>query len=161
MCSITRLKMVALTLCMLASVPAAHAHQYGEALQKSLYFFEAHQAGPLPEWNRVPWRGDSVPTDGQDVCVDLRGGWFYACHHVKFGIHMASTGTHIAWGGVDYRDDYEKSGKLKQLLNNLRFVNDYFINAHVSPNELYDQVGLGHEDHGFWGSVEVMPLKIP
>src|SRR5690625_2086461 len=109
MCSITRLKMVALTLCMLTSVPAAHAHQYGEALQKSLYFFEAQQASPLPEWNRVPWRGDSVPTDGQDVGVDLRGGWFDAGDHVKFGFPMASTATLLAWGGVDYRDAYEQS----------------------------------------------------
>src|SRR5690625_596460 len=161
MCSITRLKMVALTLCMLASVPAAHAHPYGEALQKSLYFFEAQQERPLPECNRVPWRGHSVPTAGQDVGVDLRGGWFDAGDHVKFGFPMASTATLLAWGGVDYRDAYEQSGQLQHLLNNLRFVNDYFINAHVSPNELYGQVGLGHEDHGFWGSAEVVHLKIP
>src|SRR5690625_5417478 len=74
---------------------------------------------------------------------------------------MASTATLLAWGGVDYRDAYEQSGQLQHLLNNLRFVNDYFINAHVSPNELYGQVGLGHEDHGFWGSAEVVHLKIP
>src|SRR5690625_6124847 len=134
MCSITRLKMVALTLSIPASVPPAQAHQYGEALQKSLYFCGAQQAGPLPEWNRVPWRGDSVPTDGQDVGVDLRGGWFDAGDHVKFGFPMASTATLLAWGGVAYRDAYEQSGQLQHLFNSLRFVHDYFINAHVSHN---------------------------
>ena len=29
---------------------------YAEALQKSLYFYECQQAGPLPDWNRVEWR---------------------------------------------------------------------------------------------------------
>src|SRR5690625_1225120 len=109
MCSITRLKMVALTLCMLASVPAAHAHQYGEALQKSLYFFEAQQAGPLPEWHRVPWLDGPVPADRQDVGVDLRVGWFYAGDHLKLGFPMASTATLLAWGGVDYRHPNEQS----------------------------------------------------
>ncbi|WP_232522373.1 glycoside hydrolase family 9 protein [Marinimicrobium alkaliphilum] len=139
----------------------ADAHSYGEALQKSILFYEAQQAGPLPEWNRIAWRGDSVPDDGADVGVDLRGGWFDAGDHVKFGFPMAATTTLLAWGGVDYREAYEASGQLPHLLNNLRFVNDYFINAHVSPNEFYGQVGLGHEDHGFWGPAEVVHLKIP
>ena len=33
---------------------------YAEALQKSIYFYECQQAGPLPEWNRVEWRADST-----------------------------------------------------------------------------------------------------
>ena len=36
---------------------------YGEALQKSLFFYEAQQAGVLPEWNEVSWRGDSMEND--------------------------------------------------------------------------------------------------
>ena len=31
---------------------AAFEANYAEALQKSLYFYECQQAGPLPEWNR-------------------------------------------------------------------------------------------------------------
>ena len=30
----------------------APAFNYAEALQKSLYFYEAQQSGPLPSWNR-------------------------------------------------------------------------------------------------------------
>ena len=41
---------------------------YAEALQKSLFFYEAQQAGPLPEWNRVTWRADSTMSD------DVLGG---------------------------------------------------------------------------------------
>jgi len=135
--------------------------RYGEALQTSLYFYEAQQAGPLPEWNRVPWRGDSTPLDGMDVGVDLRGGWFDAGDHVKFGFPMAASTTMLAWGGVDYRAAYKKSGQYDEFLNNLRFVNDFFIKAHPSANELYGQVGLGGPDHKWWGPPEVMHHQIP
>lgn len=147
--------------CSLVQTASAQSQAYGEALQKSLFFYEAQQAGPLPEWNRVAWRGDSVPDDGADVGVDLRGGWFDAGDHVKFGFPMAATTTLLAWGGVDYRQAYEDSGQMQHLLNNLRFVNDFFINAHSAPNELYGQVGLGAQDHSFWGPAEVVHHKIP
>ena len=140
---------------------SAQTQNYGEALQKSLYFYEAQQAGPLPKWNRVPWRGDSTPDDGDDVGLDLRGGWFDAGDHVKFGFPMAATTTLLAWGGIDYRQAYQDSGQYQHLLNNLRFVNDYFINAHPSPNVLYGQVGVGSADHTFWGPAEVVHHKIP
>lgn len=135
--------------------------RYGEALQKSWYFYEAQQAGPLPEWNRVAWRGDSTPEDGMDNGVDLRGGWFDAGDHMKFGFPMAASVTMLAWGGVDYREAYERSGQLQHMLNNLRFVNDYFIAAHTGPYEFYGQVGLGDRDHNWWGSPEVMHHAIP
>lgn len=148
----------ALAICSTAS---AQTFPYGEALQKSLYFYEAQQAGPLPEWNRVPWRGDSMPDDGDDVGLDLRGGWFDAGDHVKFGFPMAATTTLVAWGGVDYANAYQNSGQMEHLLNNLRFVNDYFINAHPAANVLYGQVGVGDGDHKFWGPAEVVHHKIP
>lgn len=139
----------------------AATFNYGEALQKSIYFYEAQQAGPKPATNRVPWRADATPTDGNDVGVDLRGGWFDAGDHVKFGFPMAGSASLLAWGLVDYRDAYANSGQLTYMLNNLRFVNDYFIKAHSAPNELYGQVGVGSQDHTFWGPAEVMHYKIP
>lgn len=147
----------------LAGVTSAFAQNfnYGEALQKSIYFYEAQQAGPKPSTNRVPWRADSTPTDGSDVGVDLRGGWFDAGDHVKFGFPMAGATTMLAWGVVDYRSAYADSGQLTYILNNLRFVNDYFIKAHSAPNELYGQVGVGSQDHTFWGPAEVLHYKIP
>ncbi len=144
-----------------ASNTYAETFNYGEALQKSIYFYEAQQAGPKPATNRVPWRADATPTDGSDVGVDLRGGWFDAGDHVKFGFPMAGATTMLAWGVVDYRSAYADSGQLTYILNNLRFVNDYFIKAHSAPNELYGQVGVGSQDHTFWGPAEVLHYKIP
>jgi hypothetical protein len=143
------------------TLASAQTFNYGEALQKSIYFYEAQQAGPKPATNRVPWRADSVPNDGADVGVDLRGGWFDAGDHVKFGFPMAGSASLLAWGVVDYRSAYVNSGQLTYALNNLRFVNDYFIKAHSAPNELYAQVGVGAQDHTFWGPAEVLHYKIP
>jgi endoglucanase len=140
---------------------AAGPYNYGEALQKSIWFYEAQQAGPKPSWNRVSWRGPSALTDGADVGLDLTGGWFDAGDHVKFGFPMASTATMLAWGAVEYRAAYAASGQLTHLLNNLRFVNDYFIKAHPSANVLYGQVGAGGPDHQWWGPAEVMKMARP
>ncbi|MEE6312028.1 glycoside hydrolase family 9 protein [Plantactinospora veratri] len=140
---------------------AAPAVNYAEALQKSLYFYEAQQSGALPDWNRVSWRGDSALTDGSDVRLDLTGGWYDAGDHVKFGFPMAFSATMLAWGAVEYRSGYQASGQLPHLLNNLRFVNDYFIKAHPSANVLYGQVGKGDDDHKWWGPAEVLPMARP
>jgi endoglucanase len=134
---------------------------YGEALQKSLFFYEAQQSGVLPDWNRVNWRGDSGLSDGADVGRDLTGGWYDAGDHVKFGLPMAGSVTMLAWGAIEYRSAYVQSGQLTHLLNNLRFVNDYFIKAHTAPNELYGQVGAGGSDHSWWGPAEVRQTARP
>nr|WP_239313474.1 glycoside hydrolase family 9 protein [Plantactinospora mayteni] len=144
-----------------AALAAAPAFNYAEALQKSLYFYEAQQSGPLPDWNRVSWRGDSALTDGSDVRLDLTGGWYDAGDHVKFGFPMAFSTTMLAWGAVEYRSGYQAAGQLPHLLNNLRFVNDYFIRAHPSANVLYGQVGKGDDDHKWWGPAEVLPMARP
>jgi endoglucanase len=141
------------------SVATAATPNYGEALQKSIYFYEAQQAGKLPAWNRVPWRDDSVLKDGADVGLNLSGGWFDAGDHVKFGFPMAGATTMLAWGAVDYRQAYANAGQLDDILNNLRFVNDFFIAAHPSANVLYGQIGQGNADHAFWGPPEVTDLK--
>ncbi|HKB40986.1 MAG TPA: glycoside hydrolase family 9 protein, partial [Gemmataceae bacterium] len=137
----------------------AQPFNYGEALQKAIFFYEEQISGPKPAFSRVTWRGDSGMQDGADVGRDLRGGWYDAGDHVKFGFAMASSATMLAWGGVDYRSAFESKGQLVHLQNNLRWVNDYFIKAHSAPNELWGQVGDGNSDHSFWGSAEVMHLK--
>jgi endoglucanase len=147
---------------LLPAPPAAAAtFNYGEALQKSIWFYEAQAAGDKPSWNRVSWRGDSAMNDGSTAGLDLTGGWFDAGDHVKFGLPMAFTTTMLAWGAVEYRSAYSASGQLTHLLNNLRWVNDYFIKAHPSANTLYGQVGNGGQDHAWWGPAEVMPMARP
>src|SRR2546430_191781 len=142
------------------SAPPAHAasFNYGEALQKAIWFYEAQQSGAKPSWSRVSWRGDSAMSDGRDVGLDLTGGWYDAGDHVKFGFPMAFSTTMLAWGAVEYRSAYTQSGQLTNLTNNLRWATDYFLKAHPAPNVLYGQVGTGGADHSFWGPPEVLPM---
>src|SRR4029450_3161376 len=139
----------------------AQTFNYTEALQKSLFFYEAQRSGPLPASNRVNWRGDSGMTDGADVGRNLTGGWYDAGDHVKFGLPMAGSATMLAWGIVDYRDGYVDAGQLDHALDNLRWATDYFVRAHTAPNELYGQIGQGGTDHSWWGPAEVMQMARP
>jgi len=140
---------------------AAPAFNYGEALQKSIYFYEEQVSGPKPSWDRATWVGDSALTDGADKGIDLTGGWYDAGDNVKFGLPMAYSATMLAWGAIANRDAYVQDGQLTSLLNNLRFVNDYFIKAHPAPNVLYGQVGDPNADHAFWGAPEIMQMARP
>ncbi|HET9864408.1 MAG TPA: glycoside hydrolase family 9 protein, partial [Steroidobacteraceae bacterium] len=139
----------------------AQTFNYGEALQKSLFFYEAQRSGDLPANNRVNWRGDSGMQDGADVGRDLTGGWYDAGDHVKFGFPMAASATMLAWGIVEYRNAYVQTGQLDTALDELRWATDYFIKAHTAPNELYGQVGAGGTDHSWWGPAEVMQMARP
>ncbi|MBT2288849.1 glycoside hydrolase family 9 protein [Paenibacillus albidus] len=140
---------------------AAADYNYAEALQKSIYFYETQRSGVLPDSNRVEWRGDSGLLDGADKGLDLTGGWYDAGDHVKFGLPMAYTSTMLAWSVYEYKEGYEQSGQLEEILDNIRWATDYFIKAHTAPNELWGQVGNGTADHNWWGPAEVMPMARP
>ena len=141
------------------SVARAATFNYGEALQKSIWFYEAQVSGPKPAWNRVSWRGDSALADGADHGIDLTGGWFDAGDHVKFGLPMSYTATMLAMGVIDNPSGAYNT-QLPYLLNNLRFVNDYFIKAHPSANVLWGQVGTGQPDHNWWAAPENVALQM-
>ncbi|MCM3174393.1 glycoside hydrolase family 9 protein [Paenibacillus sp. MER 99-2] len=140
---------------------AAGTHNYAEALQKAIYFYETQRSGKLPANNRVEWRGDSGLRDGADVGVDLTGGWYDAGDHVKFGLPMAYSATMLAWSVVEYRDGYENAGQLEEIKENIKWATDYFMKAHTKPNELWGQVGAGNTDHAWWGPAEVMQMNRP
>jgi endoglucanase len=72
-------------------------YNYGEAMQKSIYFYLQQRCGPLPADNPVIWRADSCLNDGADVGQDLTGGYLDAGDNVKFGLPMASTVATLSW----------------------------------------------------------------
>ncbi len=159
----TQAMAAALAVCCSVFAPqlSAQSFNYAEALQKSLFFYEAQRSGTLPPSNRVNWRGNSGLQDGADVGRDLTGGWYDAGDHVKFGLPMAATATMLAWGLVEYRSAYVQAGLLDNALEQLRWATDYFIKAHPTANELYGQIGTGGADHAWWGPAEVMQMARP
>jgi hypothetical protein len=139
----------------------APAFNYGEALQKALFFYDAQRSGDLPANFRIDWRGDAAMNDGADVGLDLTGGFWDAGDHVKFVLPMASSMTLLTWGLLQYRDAYQQSGQLSYLQDIIKWGADWLVKAHPSPNVFYAQVGNGDLDHAFWGAPEVMPMARP
>lgn len=133
---------------------------YGEALQKSILFYDLQRSGKLPEDSRTNWRGDSCLSDGADVGLDLTGGFFDAGDNVKFNLPMSYTCTMLAWSVIEDYDSYKESGQLEYALDNIRWGNDYFIKCHPEANVYYYQVGDGNADHGWWGSAEVIEAQM-
>ena len=136
-------------------------YNYGEALQKSLLFYELQRSGDLPEKVRCNWRGDSALSDGSDAGLDLTGGWFDAGDHVKFNLPMAYSAAVIAWSVYEDRAAYTESGQLEYALADIKWVTDYLIKCHPEDNVFYYQVGDGGQDHGWWGPAEVLPMDRP
>ena len=135
------------------SASAASSYNYAEALQKSFFFYEAQQAGPLPEWNRVEWRGDSTMNDA------VLGGWYDAGDHVKFNLPMSYSAAMIGWSLYEYPEGYEKTGQMEIAKNNLKFVLDYLVACDKGDSVVY-QIGDGGADHVWWGPVEVIEKEM-
>ncbi len=133
---------------------------YGEALQKSILFYELQRSGALPAETRTNWRGDSCLYDGAEHGIDLSGGWFDAGDNVKFNLPMAYTASILSWSMYEDPDAYEESGQKEYALNNIRYVCDYFIKCHPEDGVYYYQVGDPGADHSFWGPSEVVEEKM-
>ncbi|KAI5433683.1 endoglucanase 11 [Lathyrus oleraceus] len=132
------------------------AFDYGDALSKSLLYFEAQRSGRLPYNQRVTWRDHSALIDGLEQGVDLVGGYYDAGDHVKFGLPMAFTVTMLSWGAIEYLQEIEDAGELEHTLEAIKWGTDYFIKAHTSPNVLWAEVGDGDTDHYCWQRPEDM-----
>ncbi|WP_068473317.1 glycoside hydrolase family 9 protein [Saccharicrinis aurantiacus] len=145
--------------CLFAGTSVNGQHKYGEILQKSMFFYEAQQAGSLSPNNRVGWRANAAMEDGNDASIDLTGGWFDAGDHVKFNFPMAYSVTTLCWGYLENKAAYVASNQEAIFLENVKHTTDYLLKCHTSPNEFYAQVGDGDEDHNYWVPAEVIHIS--
>ncbi|GMJ10359.1 glycosyl hydrolase 9B8 [Hibiscus trionum] len=145
-----------LLLSFLAIFPSTQSFNYGEALSKSLLYFESQRSGHLPHSQRATWRHHSGLTDGLEQGVDLVGGYYDAGDNVKFGLPMAFTITMLSWGVIEYGDEIAGAGEYAHALEAIKWGTDYFIKAHTHPNVLWAEVGDGDTDHYCWQRPEDM-----
>ncbi|MGE5609810.1 MAG: glycoside hydrolase family 9 protein [Bacillota bacterium] len=144
---------------------------YAEALQKSLYFYEAQQSGPLSPNNRVEWRGPSCLTDGKDIGHDLAGGWYDAGDHWTANLTMSFAATTLAFSAIEYPQAYLQSNQMDELLENLIYINRYFLKCILNPDvqdpahDLEVAIGCGGREgvdgpavHAMWAPAEVAHL---
>ncbi|CAI9773762.1 unnamed protein product [Fraxinus pennsylvanica] len=132
------------------------AFDYGDALDKSLLFFEAQRSGKLPVNQRIKWRGNSGLGDGYSQGVNLAGGYYDAGDHVKFGLPMAYTVTMLSWAATDFGKEMVSLNQMGHNLEAIKWGTDYFIKAHTQPYVLWGQVGDGESDHYCWERAEDM-----
>ncbi|KAL3632898.1 hypothetical protein CASFOL_025882 [Castilleja foliolosa] len=138
------------------TLPFSHSFDYGDALSKSLLYFEAQRSGHLPYNQRVTWRHHSGLTDGLEQGVDLVGGYYDAGDNVKFGLPMAYTITLLSWSVIGFQDDIAAAGEFNHALEAIKWGTDFLIKAHTHPHVLWAQVGDGDTDHLCWQRPEDM-----
>lgn len=127
-------------------------YNYGEALQKSMFFYQVQQSGPLADWNEVSWRADSMMNDY------VLGGWFDAGDHIKFALTNAYSACMMSWGLLEYKDGLEKCGELEEYKNNIKYALDFLVGCDLGDEVVY-QIGDIGFDHVWWGSAEVYMRK--
>ncbi|VFR03594.1 unnamed protein product [Cuscuta campestris] len=135
--------------------PGVTNKKYADALKVALQFFAIQKAGKL-EKNEIPWRGDSALKDGSEAKIDLSKGMYDAGDLIKFGFPMAYTATVLSWAILEYGDRMGVVNQLEPARDSLKWITDFLINAHPSPNVLYIQVGDAGRDHSCWERPEDM-----
>ncbi|KAL8141473.1 hypothetical protein V2J09_014505 [Rumex salicifolius] len=128
---------------------------YGDALTKSILFFEGQRSGKLPPNQRLTWRKDSALHDGSTHKVDLVGGYYDAGDNVKFNFPMAFTATVLAWSVLEY-GSMMGPADLGHATDAVVWAADYFMKATAVNGVVYAMVGDPISDHDCWERPEDM-----
>ncbi len=131
---------------------------YGDALEKAIWFFDANKCGPNAATDNVfSWRAACHTMDGSAASParDLTGGFHDAGDHVKFGLPQGFSASILGWSLYEYRAEFDSAGMTAKTLRTLKYYTDYFLKSHPNATTFYYQVGDGNADHGYWGSPEL------
>ena len=137
---------------------------YGDALEKAMWFFDANKCGPNAATDNVfSWRAACHTSDGNaaNPARDLTGGFHDAGDHVKFGLPQGFSASVLGWSLYEYRAEFDSAGMTAKTLRTLKFFTDYFLRSHPNATTFYYQVGDGNADHGYWGSPELQTGSRP
>jgi endoglucanase len=124
------------------------AQNFAEALQKSIYFYDAEKCGPGITGGRLEWRGDCHTND------EFYGGFHDAGDHVKFGLPQSYAASTLGWGVYEFKDAFIQIGEYDHIMEILRWFSDYFLRCWNGSRFVY-HVGEGSEDHNYWGPPEL------
>ncbi|KAK8626818.1 hypothetical protein V6N13_134448 [Hibiscus sabdariffa] len=136
------------------SIGTVASHDYGDALMKSILFYEGQRSGMLPSTQRMKWREDSALRDGSVIGVDLVGGYYDAGDNVKFTFPMAFSITMLAWSLLEFGPSM--GSDLRHSLDAIQWGTDYLLKATSVPGVVVAQVGDPYGDHNCWERPEDM-----
>lgn len=127
---------------------------FAEALQKSIYFYDAQKCGPEADCEnggRLEWRGACHEDDARipltesnlseefiekykhildpdgDGTMDLHGGFHDAGDHVRFGLPQSYTSGTLGWGFLEFRDSFKAIGEEEHMLEILKHFTDTYL----------------------------------
>ncbi len=127
---------------------------FAEALQKSLYFYDAEKCGEAAGYDkggRLEWRGSCHEADAKiplkytnlsaaflekykgiidpdgDGTVDVHGGFHDAGDHVRFGLPQSYAAGTLGWGFYEFRDSYKAIGEEQHTIDILKYFTDTFL----------------------------------
>jgi hypothetical protein len=138
---------------LIAPLTKAQVFNYAEALQKSLYFYDAEKSGPGITGGLLPWRGNSEVSDMQvplnttmtdmsqafinankavldpdnNGMVDVSGGYHDAGDHVKFGLPQSYSSSTLEWAYYEFKDAFVNIGEQAHIRNLLKWFSDYYL----------------------------------
>ena len=67
---------------------------------------------------------------------------------------MAYAAPRLSWAVFEYREAFEKSGRVDDILDEIKWATDYFIKAH--DRCIYYDCGYGESDHSVWAPHELL-----
>lgn len=176
----TLLSSAAVTTCS-PVVTAAGDQDYGQALEMSLYFFDANECGLGVDDNPLTWRGNCHTYDSQasldsayglgstekdfiksanggSNTVDLSGGYHDAGDHVKFAKTMGFAGACLAWSYFSYPDAYKETGCEAHLFDILKENSDFLMKStYLNANDevvAFCYMVSNESDHNEWYAPE-------
>ncbi|KDP22411.1 hypothetical protein JCGZ_26242 [Jatropha curcas] len=146
--------MVMVLLLLFLGILKVESQDYGDALTKSIMFFEGQRSGKLPSTQRITWRKDSALRDGSDIAVDLSGGYYDAGDNIKFNFPMAFTTTLLAWSVIEF--GALMGPELGHAVEAIRWGTDYLLKSTSVPASVVAQIGQPYSDHNCWERPEDM-----
>lgn len=129
---------------------------FAEALQKSIYFYDAQKCGPEADYEnggRLEWRGACHEKDAKvpltttdtnlsegfiekyrhildpdgDGTMDLHGAFHDAGDHVRFGLPQSYSSGTLGWGFLEFRDSFKAIGEEEHMLEILKHFTDAYL----------------------------------
>ena len=136
---------------------------YGEALQKSLLYFDANESGNISDDNKFEWRGDATKGVNQgELSQGIHDTYFDAGDHVMFGQPLGYSNFALGLGVNNYRQAYQESGQLDEALKVIKRMSDGIVAGHEmeggKTKSFVAQIGYGgggeKGSHQFWNPPE-------
>lgn len=132
--------------------------QWSDLMGNMLYFYDIQRSGTLPNDFRVTWRNNSVPNDGQDVGLNLSGGFFDAGNFIKATFPLCWVVTQLSWGAMMFGSGYDTAGQTAYLDETLRVALDWLIESASIEDTMIVLIGT---DDVYWGGDQNIPTNRP